>query len=257
MTYFQFFNYPIYVGARLDDFNSSLKKLLTKIGLKELGDSVPDLTESNARLLRLERASGRVARQIMAFRPDNRFGEEGIVQLAGHRVYRYRNVAMMVFSFASPVWEMGVFPHFGSDKEGERGANMAIARFLGLALSFHGVLGLWGVPVEEGLVVMRPKESEGEAVFIDLYNHRLLSVEGEKKLPPCFDILRLDRRLHGRQIPMKQDQLSSFLLQYTCFLSTQGASLAVRQMVQNVSRVAEGIIYPFDHFVPRARDNAA
>lgn len=281
MTYFQYLgnpsdvegdensnSYPVYIKMNEKDFSPQTREFILSMGFNEIpmstGQAMDLLIEtgkapSHARMLNLSLASHTVARQIEMFRPDDRFGEEGLIPQNGYKVYRYRGVAMMVMSMGSPVWQMGCFENFGAAKNADGRVDEDLAapfrtvlnRFLSWSLAPLGVVGLWGVPVDEGTVVMKRLNTKGEAVFFDVYRHQILSVDGLKKLNGRFQLMRLDSTLKGRSVPMKTEQLNCFLAEHCTYMDEKGPTVPIRQMVQTLSKMAVGMIYPRENFQPR------
>ena len=158
---------------------------------------------------------------------------------------------LIVFSFKSRDWRMGFFPDFGSSSKDQVSRHI-LNRFLSWALAPLGMIGLWGVPVDDGLVCMRPGQSEGEAVFVDVYHRRIFSVDGIKRMGPRFKVLRLDSTLHGKNIRMSSEELLGLLLHHCAFFDVGGPSVPVRQMVQEMSRLFEGLYHPRESFRQRS-----
>ncbi|MBY0412819.1 MAG: hypothetical protein K2Q18_01575, partial [Bdellovibrionales bacterium] len=150
-------------------------------------------------------------------------------------------------------WQLGCFSDFGTNKEAtiKLAARTVIHRFLSWALAQHGILGLWGVTVDEGMVLQRVTESKGEAVFIDVVGNKILSLDGIKKLGPRFKVLRLDPTLHGRNIRMSKEELVSFISAHASYLDYAGLSVPVRQMIQELTKMTEGLVHPEESFRPR------
>ena len=124
-------------------------------------------------------------------------------------------------------------------------------RYLSWALVPMGIIGFWGVPVDEGVVILSQDESEGEAVFVDVLNSSVLSLDGQKTVKGPFNILRLDSTLHDRNIGMSREELISFMSQYCTYFDYSGLSYPVRQLIQHLSRVSIGLVYPRESFRPR------
>ena len=100
-------------------------------------------------------------------------------------------------------------------------------------------------------MAQKPIESKGEAVFIDVKALQMLSIDGVKKLRPHFKILRLDSTLHGRNIKMSTEELLSFLSSHCTYLDSSGLSVPVRQVIQTLSKMTEGLVHPEESFRPR------
>jgi hypothetical protein len=259
-TYFQYFkemNLPVYIRFDLAAFDGLLFSFLTKMRFSEMKESDAEekvmsmlKKDSRARLLTMEIASLAVSRTIDSVVESDRFGNESIVPKDGYRVYRHKDVALMIYSFGASEWRLGVYADFGN-KEGRVAYRTVINRYLSWALAPNGFVGFWGVPVEEGIVVMKARESEGEVVFVDILGRRFISQDGASTMHSRFKILRLDSALKGRNVRMGTEELFSFLTVHTSYFDYQGPSTAVRQMLQALSRMTEGLIHPRESFKPR------
>jgi hypothetical protein len=261
--YFQYHrdeDYPIYLkleGFGERDFADSFIKLVEQMNFREVEGAEAELAEkelsrnSLARMLKFKQASFKVVRQIESAAHSDRFGLESILPKEGYKVYRYKNQALLVYSYAAEVWECGVTENFAENEEGIIAARTVLNRFLSWSMAPLGVIGFWGVPVKEGLVVMKPKDSQAEVVFLDLNKRKVLSMDGAKPIPSRFKIMRLDNKLKNRNIKMSSEELMSFLSVHTCYLDPEGLSRPIRQLLQAVSRRAEGLIHPRESFQPR------
>ena len=252
--------FPVFVaieGYGEDESLVTLSKILDQMKFSELSpkevEALPTRldNEVQARLLVLRPATSKVTQQIDSASKSDRFGYESVLPKTGYKVYRFKGMALMVYSYAANTWECGVTEAFGQGEEGIFAARTVINRFLSWALAPHGVIGLWGVPVKEGLVVLKQSESQGEVVFIDMNEKLLLSMDGKKGIPLRFRIMRLDNKLSGRNIRMTSDELLSFLSVHSSFLDPMGLSRPMRQLLQALSRLAEGLIHPRESFQSR------
>lgn len=258
-TYFQFFkelDLPLYVRVELGRFAPELVTMLATSRFEELSESegkkvLKGLKDrKNSRLLTINEAGIGVARQLGISVDGDRFGPETIIPRDGYRIYRYRGLALMIYSFNALEWEMGALSHLGQKDRSEY-TRIVLNRFLSLALAPFGFLGLWGVPVDEGIVVMKSQESKGEAVFIDLLGRQILTLDGARPLKGHFSILKLDPVLKGRNIKMSPEELLGFLTLHCTYLDYQGPSVPIRQLIQTLSKTAEGLIHPKESFKPR------
>lgn len=256
--YFQFqgsaFSYPIFITFDVQDSFASLSQFLETLGFHEVHrDEVEKSRQHKSfRLLKISLASSVVARQIEMFRSSDRYGYEGLTSQKGHKVYRLRGVAMMVFSLGASDWEMGCFRDFGSQSSSQSIYFRSVMnRFLSWSLASMGVVGFWGVPVDEGVVILKQKFSQGEAVYFDLYNRKLIGQDGVRSLSGQFQIMRLDSSLRAKSLPMKTEELSCFLFEQTTYLDEQGLPSYVRQLIQSLSKQAQGMVYPRENFLPR------
>lgn len=260
ISYFQYFRdqgIPVFIKVDLSEFDTSLYSFLvrqrfTELKGVEVAEAEAELDKNpKARLLSFELAGPISGRQIDMAMESDRFGVESVVPRDGFRVYRYRGHALMMYSFGVQEWRMGAYQDF-ADKPHTAKAQVIINRFLSLALAPLGYLGLWSVPVEEGLVVMKPNDGKGEAVYIDVVKRKILSLDGVKTIKSRFQILRLDPMLTNRNIRMSHEELLSFLTVHTTYFDYQGPSVPVRQLLQSFSRLCEGLIHPKESFKPRS-----
>jgi hypothetical protein len=249
-------NLPIFISVDLTTFESSFGEFLskmkfTKLTDKEEIDAQGQLKKNNhARILHMSEASLLVAKQIQSTMESDRYGSESIIPKEGYRVYRYKDLGLMVYSFGAKEWQLGCYKDFGSTEQ-KMSSRMMINRFLSWALVPHGIVGLWGVSIDDGMVAQRPGDSKGEAVFVDIVGSRLITQDGIKKLRSHFKVLRLDPTLKGRNIKMSSEELLSFLSAHCTYLDSSGLSVPVRQMIQSMSKMSEGLVHPAESFRPR------
>ena len=251
LQYFQFvkdLDYPIYLACVPEQFGGQFLKLLkdchfTSLDKKEFKNIDEKLKQPNARLLKIDPANIRVLSQIGTYRESDRFGPESTTPKMGHHIYRYCGRAIMIYSLATPIWEMGVVDNFGDQNELNRD-RVVINRFLSWALSPLGVVGMFGLGIEGGIVVLGQVESMGEAVWIDLFKETILTTIDEKKLRQNNLIVRLDSVLKNHNQKMNRSELLSFLMVHNIFLSVTGPSIAVRQVLQTLSKICQGVIHP-------------
>lgn len=262
-TYFQYFKdleFPIYIRVCLADFDPDLEGFVREIGFTELKEAEEqrvwsDLKmRSSSRLLTISEASTVVAKQIEMAQESDKYGHESIIPKNGYGVYRYKNVAMMVYSLASHEWQLGVFSDFGSPRI-EFASRAVLNRFLAWALSPLGIVGFWGSLVDEGAVVMKQSEAKGEVVFFDIVKKMTFSMDGHKKMRRRFKLMKLSESLKNRNMPMSPEELMSFLSVNCCYFDHRGQSVAIRQLIQTVARECEGLIHPKESFAPRASAN--
>lgn len=258
-TYFQYhrdLKYPVYIKVQLNQFDPSLPNLLSKMNFISLNDEeVKSIDqqlddEPKARVLTLKVASNRVARHVDFAIESDRYGQESIIPKEGYRLYRYKNMGLMVYSFVTQNWELGAHVKFGAEDQSHI-SRIMLNRFLAWSLYQFSIIGVWGVPVDEGVVILGQKESLGEAVYIDLKNFKVISEDGVSSFPSRFKILRLDSTLKDRYIIMNQGQLSSFLATQSTFLDYSGLHVPVRQLIKTLSTMSEGVVHPRDLFRPR------
>jgi len=259
-TYLQYFkdlDLPIYIRLDLSEFDSGVTSLLNKMNFSEISEEkeakkVLDRVnkEGGARLLTICEASSKVSRQIDMVAESDRFGHESIVPKANYNVYRYKGVALMVYAFSAPEWQMACYPDFGLDNEALANRSV-INRFLSWSLTSLGYVGFWGVPVDEGMVLLRQVDSEGEAIFLDIRRKRMLTFDGYRKMNSRFKVMKLDSSLTDKNIRMNNEELLSSLSQYCTYFDYSGPSIPVRQLIQSIVKNVEGLLHPKDSFKPR------
>lgn len=242
---------PIFLRYDAASHGSDLNSLLMTLRFSECNeeeylDAMRQL--EHARLLDIQEASPAVSRQIAHVANSDRYGAESIVPKDGYRVYRYKGVALIVYAFSAKEWTMGCDSSFGSN---EREARAVINRYLSWALAPLGIIGFWGVPVEEGIVVMNQRDSEAEAVFVDVRGRRTFSIDGSERMKPKFRVIRLDNSLRNKNLKMNQTEMMAFLAASTSFIDAQGLSVGVRQVIQALARDVEGLVHPRESFKPR------
>lgn len=258
-TYFQYqkeLGLPVYLTVDLTTFEQSIQDFLLKMKFTKLSDSEESEIlkskhpQKDMRILNITEASAVVSKQIMMTMESDRYGHESFIPKEGYRVYRYKNVGLMIYSFGAREWQLGCYRDFGS-RANHVASSIMINRFLSFALSSFGILGVWGVSVDEGMVAQRPIDSKGEVVFIDVVNQKVITIDGVKKMSPRFKTLRLDPTIRNRNIKMSNEEYLSFISAHCSYLDFSGLSVPVRQMIQTFAKLTEGIVHPQESFRPR------
>jgi hypothetical protein len=249
-------NLPIYVKYDAQVLDGNIAQFLVGVGFSELKEKELDAaydnisSDSSAKLLTINHAQSNAARQIESALESDRFGAESITPKDGHRIYRYKKHAILIFSHAVKEWEMGVYQDFGSQNN-ILAYRSIMNRFLSWSLAPLGIIGFWGGPIDEGLVVLKQLESNGEAVFIDIRKSFMITIDGVVNLPGRFEIVRLDPHLKGRTKRMATEELLSFLSTYTTYIDYNGLSIPIRQLIRSLSKSAFGSLHPIETFKPR------
>lgn len=261
IQYYQFaknLDYPIYLACNPTHFGPHLLKLFkdchfSVLDKKDHPQMKSAMKKANARMLKIELANIKVMAQIGIYRESDRFGLESTTPKVGHHVYRYRGRALMVYSYATQEWEMGVSENFGEDGESFHD-RIILNRYLSWALSPLGVVGLFGLGIDGGVVVLGQTEAMGEALWIDMFKEKIITSLEEKKLRQNNLIVRLDPVLKGQNTRMTRSELLSFLMIHNIFLSVNGPSIPVRQVLQALSKICQGVVHPKQsfHSTPRA-----
>ena len=242
-------NLPIYIRCSLDEFHPNLVAFLSSMKFTELSEKEVHETKTqmksntNARILEIKLSNAAVAQQIRFAIESDMYGVESIVPRDGHRVYRYKEVAIILYSFGLGEWVLGCFKNFGTGED-KTAYKCVLNRYLSWALAPMGIVGFWGKVTDAGIVVLKQRESQGEALFLDIQGHRSISSNGIEALHAGSKILRRDDTLgKGQVVRMQREQLTSFLLQYTSYLDYSGPSVSIKQALQEIGQGLEGVIY--------------
>ncbi len=258
-SYYQFqkdLGYEVYLRFEDFDFENQFAETLDLMGFQKVEREKlkhHTFNRSQTRVLSIVKANPRVARQIdrVDFTYDN-YGPETYSQMGRYDVYRYKKVGMMILGEHSVLWELGI-----KSAHNKNAIRTILTRYLSFALAPVGVVGFWGVPVEEGFVVMNPEAANFESIFVDLNKNIIMTYDGVKDLVPDLQILRLDTTLKGEMKVMKREQLLSFLSMNTSHISYTGLEHSIRQSIYELSGVAKGFIYPEENFKPRMNTTEA
>jgi len=252
-SYYQFqkeLGYEVYLRFEDSEFENCFTEILDLIGFDKVErDEVQSkaFDQKHTKVLRVISATPRVTKQIN--QPDymfDKYGAESISQMGVYDVYRYKDVGMMVHGSGNFLWELGI--KSTRDKEALR---TILTRYLSFALASKGVVGFWGVPVEEGFIVMNPMKSNYESVFIDLNKKVLMTCDGVKDLDSDFEILRLESGFYKEPRRMKREELLSFLSMNTSYLSYTGFEQHMKSTIHDLVELAVGYIYPESRYKPR------
>ena len=245
--------HPIFIKFDPNFFEASLTSFLGQMRFEEIPEE--EMTkianqENHARILELEEASTQVAMRIDETSESDRYGFEKVTPMSGYRVYRYKGIGMLVYSYKHTEWRLGCFNDFGHP-DNELACRTIINRFLSWSLIPLGMVGFWGVPVDEGIVVMKQGAANGEAIFVNILGREVLSMDGIRALKSRFQIMKLDPTLQGRNIKMTPEEVLSFLSNHCTYFDYDSLSVPARQLIQTLSRTVVGLLHPLESFKPR------
>lgn len=252
-TFFQFqpqLELPIFIQVNLDNFHSEMEDFLevrgfVKLSSEEKAKTIKDMEKTlTGRVLTIKKAVPSVARQITGVIEADQFGEESIIPKSGYRVYRYKNHGLFVYSFAATEWELGCLDTFGA-KHAQFESNTIINRYLSWSLSHHGIIGFWGRMSDGKLTVQKKNESNGEVVYLDVRNRKLMDRNGTHLVHASFAFIRLNKSIK-KNIQMSPENLLGFLSSRCSYLDHQGLSVPVRQLLQQVVKDYSGYEAAFD-----------
>lgn len=253
VKYFQFkkeLGYPIFIRIEEEEIELKLEGLISKMGFEKVeSDQLKNISfhKNQTKVLKIKKANFRVSRQIDQSHALDTYGPENLTMLGSYDVYRYKNVGMLIFGGENYFWELGLKNIDSSQDE----IKVIFTRFLSWALAPMGVVGFWGVPVDDGAVVMKPKEANFESFFIDVKKMKIISVDGIKDIFAGFQLLRLDATLKNSTRIMKKEALLSFLTMNTTYFSYQGIDINLKTAIYDFSILVDGYVYPVENFKPR------
>lgn len=257
-TYFQFRRseeYPVYLRIQTGEYEGEVSNFLKTMGFSVV--QAEDLaavestlnTRINARLLTVQVAGSQSSRQIEEATESDRYGLESIMPKPGYRVYRYKSFGIIVYSFNATEWQLGCYRNFGSNATALE-SRTVINRYLSWALAPLGVVGFWGVPVDEGMAMMKRDQSFGEVVFFDVQKRNALTMNGVVPIRSKFSLLRLDN-VQKKPKRMSSEELISYLTNNSTFIDYEGPSIPIRQAIQELSRFTVGVFHPRENFTAR------
>jgi len=254
IQYYQFqkeLGYQVFIRFEDEEFESQYVDILMTLGFSKIKDEeLKSITfdKNETKILKVQEATPRVAKQIYQSHAMEKYGNEHLTPKGSYEVYGYKGVAMMVFGEGNYFWELGLIGNQADDNA----AKTVFVRYIGWALASQGVLSFWGVPVDEGIVVMKPIESNFENILIDINKNIFISKDGIKPIGAGAQILRLDEMLKDRTRRMSKEALVSFLSMNSSYLSYQGIPFSLKQSILRLVDIVDGYIYPIENFQPRA-----
>lgn len=255
LSYYQYrskLNYQVFL--RFDDagLEAALAETLEVLGFDLLSEETfkkLNFKRYKTKILKISKASFNVSRQIsQVSHLNDKFGFESLNQMGNYNIYRFRDVGMMIYSEMNPMWELGL-----KTTHNKEAIRCVLTRFLSFAFTATQteVVGLWGVPVEQGVVVMSPKKSNFESVFVDVAKNQILCYGEVKTIESEVEILRLDETFSDSMRVMSREELLSFLSVSTCHLSFSELDINVREVIFKICHLSKGFIYPEENFKPR------
>jgi hypothetical protein len=167
--------------------------------IEENGPSDP-----KGKVLTLSLATPLVARQINEVSM-GQHGAESIIPKEGYRVYRYKGQGLLVYSTAVNNWTLGCFKDFGVNSDFDIAYRVILARYLSWALVPLGVIGFWGMKIDDGAVILRQSQSSGEFIFFDVEKARVFTTEETIDLPPDFKIYRPSIMIGSKNKSMRNE----------------------------------------------------
>ena len=249
---FQFHDYPVYIEYAQHELPRDFGQLLTQMRFKEIKESDVSFPRKRGwRKLKITRAGVKASRQIVQTLSSDRLGRENVIPKNYYNVYRFKDIGLIVYSEKFHEWELGV-THFFGESSYNTETRVIINRFLSWALLPLGIVGFWGVPVEDGIVILKQSDALGEAVFVDVDSRDMISIDGKQKVDHRFKMIRLDERVKEKDLPIGSEELMGYLAVHCTHIDTRGIGPQVRYCLKNIVTLAHGVVYPLSEFNPRA-----
>lgn len=251
-------NLPIFIEICGTDFPVQGLQVMKNIGFEEVkeGPIIKDISDKDGRLLKIEQASFNVSKKIDSVQELDQYGPENLTPGEGYQVYRYRGMAMMIYSINHPVWSMGYHKRMLADESSVAAFKIILSRFLAWSLAPLGVVGFWGVPVEEGVVIQKQKESLGEAVFFHLEKKKLYSQDGMRDWSADQKFYQLTCSLEQSEKLLSFEQLFTLLSLQCLYFDYRGPSLEVKRRIQRLSVQNQAVFLSSENFQPRQELNS-
>lgn len=252
-SYYQFSKGHAYsVFVKFEDLElerslvDSLKELgFDKVEKNDLGSL--QIIPNKTCVLKINKANFKTAKHFNSLGPGHIQGQESFSATATSDVYCYKGVGVLVMPHRGVIWEMAVRQKDDTSNE----IFVMLTRYLGFALAKQGVLGLWGVPIKEGLVLMRPLKANFESVIIDLQRGVMITKDHVWPIDSEFKILRLDRDLHKTQKYMTKEELLGLLSVHTTYMAYSALPTELKNVLREIAQTTQGVIYPEQNFIPR------
>ncbi len=244
--------YQLYLKIEQSDLVEVLKPTLEIVGFGEIVDEnfkQKKITSAKStRIITIKKASPALGKKIdYSGGLFDSFAQESVYTQSISNVYRFKNTALLLFDENKIQWELALKIN-NLDLNNFR---VVMTRAISFALSTTGVVGLWGIPVEEGVVVRRPYDSQFESVFIDLDKNLLITYNGIQNIESGLSIIRLDQTMMRDFIRMKHDELIPFLSSHCTYFSYAGMHPRIKQSLYKLAQLSDGLIYPEERFKPR------
>ena len=231
MSYYKFLDLDIFV--EVDNDVSAFEIMLEKNLFKKVENI--DIKSNYARVLKVEMAGPNATNQIFVATFTDKYGPESVIPSSKYNIYRFKNNAMMVYSYNALQWKLGILE---SVVKKDYVANSVINRFLSLALLPMGIVGFWGSVIGQDLIPMRQVDSAGEAFFIDVKEKKVFSRDESFQIPGKLKVLKWGMGNRG----MEMEELFAFMLINCAFLDYPGSTFHPDRLLKGLMPTLYGEI---------------
>jgi hypothetical protein len=246
--YYQFHkthSYPVIIRLDSSVAEGRLQKVISDLGFFELSEAEKKtlpLNKASTKILSLKKAPPRIIQQVKTPDTLDSYGLESLQTNNNFQIYTYRNLGMMIFSYSSSYWELGLCSDLNNTEELTH-LRIMLTRFVSWALGPLGIIGYWGVTTQDGMVVMKQAHSFGESVFLDLDNKRILSGQTEKKFGGDFTIFRAEKTVPQNKT-LSKEELISFLSTASNYFSYGGLPTPMKRNIFLLGSMTRGEYSP-------------
>ena len=229
------------VVPTIEDVLSGLGFL--ELDMESLGKTLKNKDKKKIRIISLEKASSLTSDQINKGLINDRWGTESIIINNGYHTYKNLKVCLAVYGNQFPIWKIGLL-----NTDDHLQVKITLIRLMSFALAPLGIIGFWSSLIDDGIVILRKEEAKGIAWFIDVRSDFLYTNGKVLDLLQLKNMVRLDRTLQRKSMPMPREKLISFLHEYTTYIDPYGLHPILKRTINELSIKVNGIIYPTKSF---------
>ncbi len=247
-------NYPIYLKVQDQAVPKEIVDMILSFGFKALDEERSKEIESvlrereDSRVLDISCASPDVRLQLSRIQESDLYGFESIIPQNGYNVYRYKDGGVLVFSNSANMWKLGCWTGFKEGDDLKKAYNIILNRFVSWAFVEHGVIGFWGRILGKEIELLKQKESNGEAFYIDTEKNVAFNFKGELLSIQNVDIVREERGVvmapNKKKRAVSKERFISLLFGSCTFFDLKGLSVRVREMIAKIAKTQCGYIKP-------------
>lgn len=252
ISYFQFCpdaDIPVYIGLKMtfSQFEQNLTEFLTKNNFSQVQEKniEKELQRKHARLLWISQVSKAPLSQIINSRVTKPSEREDFIPARGYHLYRYKNLALMIYNRKAREWRLAGMPDLGHEKN-LTATRIVLARFLSQALAPFSIVGFWGITMDKGIVVVKKEESLGKTVFIHLEKNLLIAGNTSFPIQEKLEIIRFDALLKRKKSIMKKEELFGQLLFHCIWIGDN--TNPVHGLLEKLVQAGTGIIHSKTYF---------
>ena len=244
--------YELYLKLENEEMVNHLEPAMKTIGFEKIEEkdvkSSKVYSPKESTIVTIKKASHKLNSKIcLSNGLFDSFAEESVYSQGLYSIYRFKGAGLLIFAENKFEWELAL-KYNSLDLDTFR---VMLTRLVSFALAPQGVVGFWGVPVDEGVVIRRAFETKFESVFIDLKREVMVTYDGIKDIECGLQVLRLDHALDRDPIRMRNEELLSFFSSHHTYLSYMGQHPVIKQTLISLVKASEGFVYPEKRFKPR------